>query len=149
MAVMGRADPGVIRFSSEGKRGFDVATLYQWEGGAYVPKKTEFAENEDHTLYRFIAALHLHDFRAAYSLVDQSQFLGGEGKTLEAFKKYVEDNLPEFLENSIFDAAEPDSNGGDKFRFELSRGDVRYVYSPAFSGDGKFLLTRLEKREEK
>jgi len=149
MAVMGRADPGVIRFAPDGKRGFDVATLYQWEGGAYVPKKTEFAENEDYTLYRFIAALHLHNFRAAYSLVDQSQFLAGEGKTLEAFKNYLQDNLPEFLQNNIFEASEAADNGGDKFRFELRRDDVRYVYSPAFSGDGKFRLTRLDKREQK
>jgi hypothetical protein len=149
MEVSGRADPGAIRFPSYGSRGFDVTTIYLWEDGAYVPKKSEFAENEDYTLYRFIAALHLHDFRAAYAMIDPARFLGVEEKTVEAFKKQVTEAWPELLGDNIFDAPEPAESGPSKFPFELNRDDVHYRYFPTFSNDGKLVLTGLERREEK
>jgi len=149
MVVSGRADPGVIRFPPYNRRGFEVATLYAWESGAFVPKKSEFEENEDYTLYRFIAALHLHDFRAAYALIDPERFLSGGEKTVDAFKKQVTEAWPELLGDNIFDAPEPADGGDNKFPFELNRDDVHYRYFPKFSTDGKRLLTSLERREQK
>jgi len=149
MVVSGRADPGVIRFPSYGSRGFDVATIYFWENDAYVPKKSEFAENEDYTLYRFIAALHLHNYRAAYALIDPARFLAGEEKTVDALKKQVTATWPELLDDNIFEASEPVDGEPNKFSFELKRDDVHYRYFPTFSSDGKLLLTGLERREAK
>ena len=149
MVVSGRADPGVIRFPSYGSRGFDVATIYFWENGAYVPKKSEFTENEDYTLYRFIAALHLHNFRAAYALIDPARFLAGDEKTVDALEKQVTAAWPELLGDNIFEASEPVDGGASKFPFELNRDDVHYRFFPTFSSDGKLLLTGLERREEK
>jgi hypothetical protein len=149
MVVSGRADPGVIRFPSSGSRGFDVATIYFWENGAYVPKKSEFTENEDYTLYRFIAALHLHNFRAAFALIDPARFLASEEKTVDALKKQVTAAWPELLGDNIFDASEPVDGEASKFPFELNRDDVHYRYFPTFSSDGKLLLTGIERREAK
>lgn len=149
MVVSGRADPGVIRFPSSGSRGFDVATIYFWENGAYVPKKSEFTENEDYTLYRFIAALHLHNFRAAFALIDPARFLASEEKTVDVLKKQVTAAWPELLGDNIFDASEPVDGEASKFPFELNRDDVHYRYFPTFGSDGKLLLTALERREAK
>ncbi len=147
MIVSGRADPGVIRFSPNGDRGFEAATVYFWENGAYVPKKTEFEENEDYSLYRFIAALHLRDFRAAHSIIDAAQFIKGGEKTPEGLRKLVEENWPEFIGNSIFEAVENPTEERNQFAFELHRGDVHYTYLPAFRNDGKPRLTGLERRK--
>jgi hypothetical protein len=149
MLVSGKADPGVLHFPRASQRGFGVATLYLWDGQAYVPRKTEYSANEDYSLYRFISALHLHDFHTAYSLVDPAQFLAGEDKSLEAFRKYVEENLREFLGNNIFAAQDSSEEADNKFRFQLSQDDAHFTYFPTFSTDSKFLLTRLERREEK
>ena len=149
MIVSGRADPGIIRFSPEGSRGFEVATVYYWEGGAYIPRKSEFEDNEDYTLYRFLSALHLRDFRLAYALIDPSQFLQGADKTVQAFRKQVEEHWPEFIGNSLFQELEGPEVEGNKFAFELNRHEVRYTYFPTFSKDGKPLLTGLERKEQK
>ncbi len=149
MIVSGRADPGVIRFSPNGKRGFEAATVYFWEGGAYVPKKTEFAENEDYALYRFLSALHLRDFRTAFSLVEPGQFLRGSDKTVDGFRKHVEENWREFTGNTLFEAVEDPESGENQFAFAWNRDDTRFVYLPQFSSDGRFLLIGLERREVK
>ncbi len=147
MIVSGRADPGVIRFSPGSERGFEAASVYFWEEGAYVPKKTEFEENEDYTLYRFIAALHLHDSKAAFSLIDPAAFLKERNKTPEEFRKMVEETWPEFLGNSIFAALGDGDGGKNRFAFGLDRGAVRYVYFPTFTREGKPLLTSLERHQ--
>jgi len=149
MIVSGRGDPGVIRFSPRGQRGFEVATTYLWEGGAYVPKKTEFEENEDYTLYRFIAALHLRDFKTAFSLVDPASFLPDRGPTLREFQKMLEETRPEFLGNNIFEAVEGEGSAQQSFAFSLDRGTFRSFYDPTFRRDRKLLLTGLEKRDVK
>ncbi|HXK11845.1 MAG TPA: hypothetical protein VMT70_19545, partial [Vicinamibacteria bacterium] len=68
MIVSGRADPGLLQFEPKGRRGFSARVVYRWDGKTFTPAKTEYAANADYTLYRFIAALHLHDYRAAYAL---------------------------------------------------------------------------------
>jgi hypothetical protein len=143
MIVTGRADPGVLRFSPRGGRGFAAATVYFWEQGAYVPRRTEFDENEDYTLYRFLAALHMRDFKTAFGLIDSAKFLEGRANTLEAFRKAIENSWPEFTGNSIFDAVE----GPGQFAFTWKRGNDHFVYIPAFSPDGGLLLTGLERRQ--
>jgi hypothetical protein len=148
MIVSGRADPGVIRFSPSGDRGFQVATVYLWEGGAYVPKKSEFEENEDYTLYRFLSALHLRDFRTAYSLIQPAQFLSGSDKTVEAFRKEIEDRWRELIGNSIFEAIDGAAEGQHRFAFVLRRSNGDSTYFPEFSSDGRFLLTGLERRDK-
>ncbi|MBI4166729.1 MAG: hypothetical protein HY508_13445 [Acidobacteria bacterium] len=147
MIVSGRADPGVIRFSPNGQRGFEAATVYFWEDGAYVPKKTEFEENEDYALYRFIAALHLRDFKTAFSLIEPVDFLKDRGKTPVELRKFVEETWPEFVGNSIFDAVEGEGDGNNPFAFGLDQGAVHYVYFPSFSRAGKPLLTGLERHQ--
>jgi len=149
MIVSGRADPGVIRFLPGGTRGFEAATVYFWEQGAYVPKKTEFEENEDYTLYRFIAALHLRDFKAAFACIEPSNFLEGRAATPEALRKTMEETWPEFLGNNLFEVPDPASGDDNLFAFALQRGNERTLYLPAFSRDGKLLLTGLERRRMK
>ena len=146
MIASGRADPGVIRFSAVGDRGFDVATAYYWENGAYVPRKSEFEENEDYTIYRFLATLNMRDFRAAFSLIDAAEFLEGSAKTPEALRRRVEDDWPELIGNAIFAAVESPSEGMNQFTFELNREDLHYSYFPAFGKDGSLRLTGLERR---
>jgi hypothetical protein len=147
MIVSGRADPGVIRFPPGGDRGFEAATAYFWEQGAYVPKRTEFEENEDYTLYRFIAALHLRDFKAAFACIDPSKFLEGRAATPESLRKTMEETWPEFLGNDLFEVPEPASADENRYAFVLRKGDERTHYWPAFSRDGKLLLTGLERRK--
>lgn len=147
MIASGRADPGVIRFSPNGNRGFEAATAYFWENGAYVPKKAEFEENEDYTIYRFLAALHMRDFRAAFSLIDASVFLDGSTRTPEALRQRVEKDWPELIGNNIFEALETDGEGMSPFAFELNRENLHYSYFPTFGKDGSLRLTGLERRK--
>jgi hypothetical protein len=149
MIVSGRADPGVIRFPSGGGRGFEAATVYFWEQGAYIPKRTEFEENEDYTLYRFLAALHLRDFKAAFACIEPSTFLEGRAATPEALRKAVEVTWPEFLGNNLFEVPNPSSADENRFAFLLRKGDERTLYLPTFSRDEKLLLTGLERRTVK
>jgi hypothetical protein len=147
MMVSGRADPGLLHFPIDSRRGFDVQTIYVWAGAAYVPKKTEYSANEDHTLYQFISALHLHDFRSAYALIDARKFLKTDVPSLEIFRKLVEGSWPEFLDDQIFEASKPGSSGANGFEFELTEGDKHYVYLPSFEIDSKHLLRGLERHE--
>jgi hypothetical protein len=146
MIATGRADPGLLIFPKSGARGFDARTAYKWVGQAFIPTETEYSANGDFTLYRFIAALHLRDFRTAYSLIDPAKFLRTENTGLPAFRKLIEDTYPEFLSDKIFRAQ--DSGPGDE-SFKLELTDKVYVYTPIFSGGPRFLLTGLERQEHK
>ena len=148
MIVAGRADPGLLRVSPNGRRGFYARAVYRWDGKAFVPAKTEYTPNEDYTIYRFIAALHLHDYRSAYALVAPAEFLEGKPATLDAFRAYIQDHWPEFLADGVFEAPEPPAGSSDEHWFVLPQPDRRYVYHPAFSREGKFLLAGLSRVQE-
>jgi hypothetical protein len=149
LVTSGRADPGLLVFPPEGGRGFDARAVYVWDGKAYVPGKTEYSANEDYTLYRFISALHLRDFRSAHALIDPAKFLKTQEPSLEAFRKQIESTWPEFLGDHIFEAKDSGQTVPDDFSFELKLEGKVYTYHPAFSLDAKHLLTGLERREEK
>ncbi len=148
MIVTGRADPGLLVFSPDARRGFEVRAVYAWNGKAFVPTKTEYSANEDFRLYQLISALHLRDFRSAYAVIDPAVFLGTDMPSLEIFRKRIEEAWPEFLDDKIFKASEPDPASRDDHAFELALNGKRYVYQPKFSADAKHLLTGLERREE-
>ena len=147
MIVSGRADPGLLHFPNDSNRGFHVQSIYAWAGSGYVPLKTEYSANEDYTLYQFISALHLHDFRSAYALIDAAKFLKTDAPSLEIFRKLIEGSWPEFLDDQIFEASNPGSSGTNGFTFELTEGDKHYVYMPGFGNDSKHLLAGLERHE--
>jgi hypothetical protein len=113
-----------------------------------VPRRTEYSENQDYILYRFISALHLHDYRGAYALVDPAKFLKETKPSPELFQKDVEENWPEFLENNIFEVRDAARNSPEDYSFELKRGGTTYVYHPAFGSGPKYLLTGLQREEE-
>jgi hypothetical protein len=146
MIVTGRADPGLLQFEPGGHRGFSSRCVYHWDGQAYVPAQTEFSPGPDYSLYRFIAALHLHDFRSAYALIDPGKFLKTGAPSLELLRQMIETNWPEFLDDQVFQAREADPGSPDALVFELP--DKHYVYRPTMSNDGKFLLTGLERKVE-
>ena len=146
MIVSGRADPGLLEFERGGQRGFSAKCVYHWDGQAYVPSQTEYAAGPDYTLYRFIAALHLHDFRTAYTLIDPGKFLRTDAPSLEKFRKVVEETWPEFLDDQVFQAREAKAGSPDALAFELP--EKHYVYRPTLSDDGRFLLTGLERKVE-
>lgn len=146
MIVTGRADPGLLVFPKNSSRGFEARAVYSWDGKAYVPSRTEYSANPDYTLYRFISALHLHNFKAAYALIDAQKFLQTDQPSLELFKKHVEDSWPEFLDDQVFEAQEISPTSPDDYAFALPESEKRYVYHPTLSGDGKLLLTGLERR---
>lgn len=149
LIVTGRADPGLLVFSKQGRRGFAARGFYTWDGSAFVPEKTEYAGNQDYMLYRFISALHLHDYRAAYALIDPPRFLKTKEPSLASFQKQVEASWPEFTQDSIFEAREPGPGAEDDFAFALAVEDKTYVYKPSFGSRPKFLLSGLERTEEK
>jgi hypothetical protein len=148
MIVTGRADPGLLHFAREGKRGFEAHVVYHWDGKALVPAKTEYSANQDYTLYRFISALHLHDYSAAYSLIVPAKFLGSDSPSLDSFRKFVQDTWPELLQDNVFQAPEVPTGSSDKHLFVLSKPDQRFVYRPVFTNDGNFLLTGLARTRE-
>jgi hypothetical protein len=128
MVVTGHADPGLLKFDPSGQRGFTARA--------------------DYTLYRFISALHLHDYRSAYSLVAPAQFLNSDSPTLDAFRQLIQDSWPEFLGDHVFEAVEPNPGSPGESLFALTLPDKQYVYRPIFSRDGKFLLTNLKRTQE-
>jgi len=148
MIVTGRADPGLFQVEPKGRRGFQARAAYHWDGKAFIPAKTEYSANPDYTIYRFISALHLHDYRSAYALVVPAEFLKADSPTLDAFRQFVQDNWPEFLQDEVFEAPEPPAGSPDEHLFVLPKPDERYVYHPVFSSDGKFLLTGLTRTRE-
>ena len=149
LIMTGRADPGLLVFSKQGRRGFAARIIYSWDGSAFAPGKTEYAGHEDYTLYRFISALHLHDYRAAYALIDPSKFLTSKEPSVAGFQKLVEASWPEFTRDSIFEAREPSAGAENAFAFALTVEDKNYLYKPSFGAGPKFLLTTLERAEEK
>jgi hypothetical protein len=146
MIATGRADPGFLVFPRTGPRGFDARTVYNWENNAFIPVKTAYTENRDYALYRFIVTLHVHDFKTAYGLIDPARFLKTRKPTLAAFRKRMEEQFPEFLDDRIFRAQ--DSGAGDD-SFVLKLPDKVYVYTPSFSAGSRLLLTGLERQERK
>lgn len=142
----GRADPGLLQCEPGGHRGFNVRYVYHWDGQSYVPIQTEYAASPDYTLYRFIAALHLRDFRSAYTLVDPGQFLKTNAPSLEKFRRMIEETWPEFLDDQVFQAREASAGSPEALAFELP--EKHYVYRPTLSADGRFLLTNLERKVE-
>ncbi len=149
MVASGKADPGLIAFPPGSRRGFEATTVYRWGNGAYVPVKTEYASNPDYTLYRFISALHLHDFHAAYTEVDPARFLNTDHPTLELFRRQIEDSWPEFVDDQLFEVR-PDTPGSTPgYAFELVTEGERVVYVPHFSEDSRQLIVGLEKQKLK
>jgi len=146
MIETGRADPGLLEFEPGGRRGFNGRCVYHWDGETYVPVETEYSPGPDNSLYRFIAALHLHDFRGAYALIDPGKFLKTDTPTLEQFRHVIETQWREFLDDQVFQAREAKAGSPDALAFELP--DQHYVYRPTLSEDGKFLLTGLERTVE-
>ncbi|MGD0124462.1 MAG: hypothetical protein ABSF46_03810 [Terriglobia bacterium] len=146
MIETGRADPGLLEFEPGGRRGFGARCVYHWDGEAYVPVQTDYSPGPDNSLYRFIAALHLHDFRSAYALIDAGKFLKTDTPSLEQFRHVIETHWREFLDDQVFQAREATTGSPDALAFELP--DQHYVYRPTLSDDGKFLLTGLERTVE-
>lgn len=148
MVVTGHADPGLLKFDPRGQRGITARATYHWDGKSYVPAKTEYSPGRDYTLYRFISALHLHDYRSAYLLVAPAQFLNSDSPTLDAFRQLMQDTWPEFLDDHVFEAVEPSPGSAGENLFALPLPDKQYIYRPVFSSDGKFLLTNLKRTRE-
>ena len=146
MIETGHADPGLLEFEPGGRRGFKARCVYHWDGQAYVPVQTDYSPGPDNTLYRFIAALHLHDFRSAYALIDPGRFLKTDTPNLEQFRQLIETHWQEFLDDQVFQAREAKAGSPDALAFELP--EKHYVYRPTLSNDGKFLLTGLERKIE-
>ncbi len=148
MIVTGKADPGFLQFDHTGHRGFNVRAVYRWDGQAYIPQETGYSAGQDNTLYRFIAALHLHDFRSAYALTVPGQFLNTKAPTLDSFRELIQDTWPEFVADHVFRALEAPAGSPEISAFELTLPDKRYLYSATFSTEGKFLLTGLKRTAE-
>ena len=146
MIQTGRADPGLLEFEPGGRRGFTARCVYHWDGETYIPVQTEYSPGADNSLYRFIAALHLHDFRGAYALIDPGKFLKTDTPSLEKFRQVIETQWREFLDDQVFQAREAKAGSPEALAFELP--DMHYVYRPTLSDDGKFLLTGLERKVE-
>ena len=146
MIVIGRADPGLLQFEPGGHRGFSARCVYHWDGQAYIPAQTEYSPGPDNTLYRFIAALHLRDFRSAYTLIDPGKFLKTDAPSLEKFRQVIEENWREFLDDQVFQAREANAGSPDALAFELP--EKHYVYLPTLSNDGRFLVIGLERKVE-
>ena len=148
MIVMGRADPGLLQVDRSGRRGFQARAVYHWDGKAFIPAKTEYSAGQDYTVYRFLSALHLHDYRSAYALVVPAKLLNTDSPTLDAFRNFIQDHWPEFLQDEVFEAPERPAGSPDEHLFVLRKPDKHFVYLPVFSHDGKFLLTGLTRTQE-
>jgi len=148
MIVIGRADPGFLQVDRKGKRGFQARAVYHWSGTAFIPAKTEYSADEDFTIYRFISALHLHDYASAYALVVPAEFLKVDSPTPDKFRHFIQDHWPEFLQDEVFAAPEPPTGSPGQHLFVLSKPDKHFVYHPFFSSDGKYLLTGLTRTQE-
>ncbi len=149
MIAAGRADPGLLVFPAAEQlagRGFQEATVYAWRNDGYVPLRTEYTHNRDYTIYRFIAALHLHDFKAAYSLIDPAQFLKTKKPSLKLFRERIQNAWPEFTDDRIFEVpAEPVKGpGSHAFILRLGHGKLN-VYHPTFTASPPYRLSGLER----
>lgn len=147
MITAGRADPGLLVFPNSDQqsgRGFQAASLYVWKNDSYVPLRTEYTHNRDYLLYRFISALHLHEFKVAYSLIDAQRFLKTSKPTLKLFRTSIKNKWPEFIDDRIFEVPPGKGTGPDGYRFilRLGRGKVN-VYHPTFTPGPQFRLAGL------
>jgi hypothetical protein len=149
MVVAGRADPGLLIFPTaveENGRGFQAATVYAWHNDAYVPLRSEYTHNPDYTLYRFIAALHLHDFKTAYSFIDPAQFLKTDKPSVALFKKRVQTVWPEFTDDRIFEVPGESEKASASHIFILRLGHKKMnVYHPTFTSGPAYRLTGLDR----
>ena len=121
-----------------------MATAYVWKNNAYIPLRTEYTHNRDFVLYSFIAALHLHDFKKAYSLIDPAQFLKTKKPSLKLFRERIQNAWPEFMDDRIFEVParqelEPE---GNLFILKLGGGKMN-VYHPTFTAGPDYRLTGL------
>lgn len=153
MIVAGQADPGLLMFPAlqeQTGRGFQAATAYVWKNGAYVPFRKEYTQNRDYVLYSFIAALHLHDYKTAYSLIDPVQFLQTKKPSLKLFRERIENVWPEFIDDHIFEVPFPTRPENDPeshlFILRLGRGRVN-GYRPTFTPGPDYRLTGLNRFE--
>ena len=153
MVVAGQADPGLLMFPASQEqtgRGFQVATAYVWKNDAYVPLRTEYTYNRDFVLYSFIAALHLHDYKKAYSFIDPAQFLKTKKPSLKLFRERIENVWPEFIDDRIFEVPFPTRPEIDpeSHLFILRLGGGRMNgYRPTFTAGPDYLLTGLKRFE--
>jgi hypothetical protein len=151
MIAAGQADPGLLIFPASQEqtgRGFQVATAYVWKNDAYVPLRTEYTHNQDYALYSFIAALHLHDFKTAYALIDPSQFLNTKEPTLKLFREQIEKVWPEFIDDRIFEVPERPEIDPESHEFVLRLGGGKMnAYRPTFTAGPEYRLTGLERFE--
>jgi hypothetical protein len=147
MIASGRADPGLLHFPGNSSRGFDVQTVYEWDGHGFVPKRTQYQDNEDYRIYRFISALHLHDYRSAYALIDPAKFLETDAPTLDMFHKKIEASWPELLGDQIFEIPAENPSGSGNVGFELDVEDKHFEYLPSFGPRPKLLFIGLQRHE--
>lgn len=151
MIAAGQADPGLLIFAASPEqtaRGFQAATAYVWKNDAYVPFRTEYTHNRDYVLYRFIAALHLHDYKTAYSFIDPPQFLQTEQPTLELFRQRIQNMWPEFIDDRIFEVPARPETDPESHAFILRLGEGRInAYHPTFTPGPDYRLTSLERVE--
>jgi len=151
MIASGLADPGLLVFpisSERSGRGFQVITAYAWQNDAYVRIRTEYVHNSDYTLYRFISALHLHEYKTAYSLIDPMQFLKTDKPSLKLFRERVLKSWPEFTQDRIFEVPPGPERNSDSHKFVLRLKDKKmYVYHPTFTSGPPYLLTGLSRTE--
>jgi hypothetical protein len=153
MIAAGQADPGLLVFPASQEqtgRGFQVATAYIWRNDAYVPLRTEYTHNRDYVLYSFIAALHLHDYQKAYSLIIPAQFLKTKKPSLKLFRERIQNVWPEFIDDRIFEVPFPARPEIDPeshlFILRLGGGRVN-GYRPAFTAGPAYRLTGLDRFE--
>lgn len=151
MVASGFADPGLLVFpnsSERSGRGFQVVTAYAWQNDAYVQIRTEYVHNRDYTLYRFISALHLHEYKTAYSLTKPEQFLKTDKPTLKLFRERVLKSWPEFTQDRIFEVPPGPERSSESHKFVLRLKDKKmYVYQPTFTSGPPYLLTGLSRTE--
>ena len=153
MIAAGQADPGLLVFPASQEqtgRGFQVATAYIWKNDAYIPLRTEYTHNRDYVLYSFISALHLHDYKKAYSLIDPAQFLKTKKPTLKLFRERIENVWPEFIDDRIFEVpfpARPEIEPEDHIFILRLGGDRVNGYRPTFTAGPDYRLTGLSRFE--
>jgi hypothetical protein len=147
MIASGRADPGLLHFPKGSPRGFDAQTVYAWDGHGFTPKRTQYQVNEDYKIYQFISALHLHDYRSAYALIDPRKFLSTDAPSLDEFRKKIQASWQEFIDDQIFEVPEVNPTPPVNFEFELNEEDKHYIYLPSFGAGPKLLITGMERHE--
>jgi len=152
MVALGRADPGLLVFPKDphpNGRGFEERATYRWRDNAYVPVGTRYERNEDYTLYRFIAALHLHEYKSAYSLIDPARFLNTRKPSLKLFRERIQKQWSEFLDDHIFEVpAGAKGSEGHVFILPLANG-AQFVYHPSVTSASPYRLTGLQRVKEK